>query len=323
MIGIFLTFKNSIQVLLKEIAAIKNAKEPIEGSSFYISLEPCFTEGKTPPCVDRLIKEKVKEVFIATKDPNPATHGKSIKKLEQAGIKTETGILEKQAKELNKHFFKVMQTGLPYIYIKTASTLDGKIATTEYHSKWITSDKARYHMHGLRAEVDAILVGTNTILQDNPYLSARREKTTFPTRILIDRKEKLKYDLNVFNQPGDVVIITTKKDYQRQNSKVKVIVCREKDNLVDLKDAFFQLAKVGINSVMVEGGALVFANLIKEHIIDEFHFYISPKLLGEGITFYEDEIKRKIDQALKLKFTETIMVGDDVLIKGRYADAQK
>ncbi len=303
-----------------EIAALKNCKESCQGATMYVTLEPCNTYGRTLPCVDRLLKERLKEVVIAVKDPNPGTCGKSIEKLKKAGVTVKVGILEEDAAELNRHFFKWITKGLPYVYLKAAITLDGKIATRKYDSKWISSEAARRWVHHKRREVDAILVGATTVIKDNPQLTSRLADTKYPIRIIVDTHGRLTGTLNVFSGEGKIIILTANR--MHQVPKAKMIVCDTSSGLIDLKDALKRLAGENITSIMVEGGGKVFSNFIRERLVDEFIFFIAPKLLGdkEALSVFEDGTKETIKEAKQLKFTDIQKIGDDILAHAVWKD---
>ena len=209
-----------------EINAINSSAESLEGSTLYVNLEPCSHFGKTPPCVDRIIKEKIKRVVIGTLDINPLVSGNGVKALKKAGIEVKVGILEKECIELNKFFFKFITNMLPYVTLKAAQTLDGMIADKNNYSEWISSSESRKYVHWLRARYDAVLIGSETARIDNPKLTVRMVEGRNPYRVVLDSSLKLKSDLNLFKSNSDnkTIVITSEKN----KSKLKKINQLEK-----------------------------------------------------------------------------------------------
>src|SRR3990167_17838 len=195
-----------------EINALKEAGARTNGGEMYVTLEPCNHFGKTPPCTDAIIKAGIKKVFVGMKDPNPLVSGKGIKRLLNAGIKVETGMLEEKCRYINEPYIKYMKTRAPFVTLKLASTLDGKIASAAGDSKWITGEAARRFAHRMRAEADAVMVGIGTVLKDNPELTTRLVKGKDPVRIVVDSKLRIPVNARVLNKKrGSIIIATTKK----------------------------------------------------------------------------------------------------------------
>jgi len=305
-----------------EIIAIKNCKESPKDSKLYLTLEPCFHYGRTPPCVDAIIKAGIKEVIIAAKDSNPLVNGKSIKKLKKHGIKVKVGLLERESVEQNKHFFKFIRTKLPYVYLKAAITLDGKIATHSYDSKWISCEKSRKWVHEKRKQVDAVLIGVNTAIKDNPRLNSRLGKITYPKRIILDTNLDVPSNLDMFNEKGQTIILTSNVNIDKFKKKnVKVILCKKKKNHIDLEDALKKLAKIGITSILVEGGGKVFSSFISQNLVDRFYFFIAPKLVGDNsaIPIVSGLKTNSINDSIKLRYINSMNIGSDILMVGEYA----
>lgn len=288
-----------------EIDALSKIKKSesgiLQGSTFYVSLEPCTHYGRTPPCVDEIINAKPKEVVIAMLDPNPLVKGKGIKKLKEAGIKVTLGILEDEARELNKFYIKYITTNLPYVIMKSAVTKNWKISWGDGKNKQISSKESMVFAHELRNKVDAILVGVNTILRDNPFLTTRltskltteltsKQKLTSkmfevknPTRIILDSNLKIPLDANVLKDKNVIIFagkqiqhnkkMTEKKELLRKKG-VKVFVCR--DEKINIKKVIYALGKMGISSVLIEGGARVNTSAVKARIVDEIYFVVAP-----------------------------------------------
>ncbi len=300
-----------------EVIALKNCTEDPAGATMYVTLEPCYHTGKTPPCVDAVIDAGITKVVISSIDPNPKTNGISVKKLQDRGVEVVTGLLEKESNELNKTFIKHVTTKLPFIYLKAAITLDGKIATKTFDSKWISSEESRQKVHELRRDVDAVLVGKNTVLQDNPRLNARLEETTYPMRIIVDANDDLPDNLNVFNQEGKTYVVTTVA-----SKKEGRIQCNHVDGKIDLDDALEKLGALGIQSILVEGGGNVFSQCIEQKLVDEFIFFIAPTMIGDkkAIPFFNGQDVDKIQDGVKLEFANIEKSGPDIMITGRYVN---
>ncbi|MCD6093845.1 MAG: bifunctional diaminohydroxyphosphoribosylaminopyrimidine deaminase/5-amino-6-(5-phosphoribosylamino)uracil reductase RibD [Candidatus Omnitrophica bacterium] len=301
-----------------EIVALDEAGKKARGSTLYVNLEPCATYGRTPPCVDRIIKEGVKKVVIGMLDPNPVNRKKGIRKLKTQNIDVKTGVLTKEAEELNKCWIKFITQREPYVILKVARSLDGKIATFTGDSKWITSPAARGYVHRLRSEVDAILVGINTVLQDDPLLSARlSEKRLYrhqPTKIILDSHLRVPLEAKIFSRrsPAPVIIATTKfaplsKIKKLEKKGVQVLIVKAKDRRLDLKMLMGELAKMEIVCLLIEGGGEVFESAIESKIVDEFLVFIAPKIFGNV---------SKVSQAQRLSSLEIKKVGEDVLLEG-------
>jgi diaminohydroxyphosphoribosylaminopyrimidine deaminase/5-amino-6-(5-phosphoribosylamino)uracil reductase len=310
-----------------EVIAIRKAKEKVEDSTLYVNLEPCSSYGRTPPCVDEIIKAKIKKVVIACPDLNPLHNGRGIKKLKLKGINVKVGILEKEAKNLNKIFFKYIKKKIPWVTIKIAQSIDGKIATAKGDSKWITSKKARnYARTNLRSKVDAIIVGINTVIKDNPSLTARKNNKLYkkqPIRIILDSNLKIPLNRKIFKKTNisPVIIATTKnipliKKQKLAKKGIEILICKEKRNMVDLVDLMKKLALREISHVLVEGGGEVISSFLKEKLADEIFLFISPMILGGDISSVRGEGFLKIENAPRLKNIEFKKIGNEFLIKG-------
>jgi diaminohydroxyphosphoribosylaminopyrimidine deaminase/5-amino-6-(5-phosphoribosylamino)uracil reductase len=304
-----------------EVNAINAAlgkKVNLKGSTMYVNLEPCVHTGKTPPCVAKIIDTKIREVIIGIIDPNPLVAGKGIKKLKKHRIKVTEGVLEDKCNELNKFYLKHIKTGLPYITIKAAQTLDGKIADAGGNSKWISSLESRKFVHKLRSEYDAVLVGSKTVSIDNPSLTVRHVKGRNPYRIVINKDLVLNLQNNLFSDDHTekTVIITAKEPDEFlsgvfEQRKIKVVTAKLKNEKIDLYDAMKKIAKLGIASVLVEGGAYTLTEFIDQKLADEILIFISPKTMGTGLNL--------IRQGSQFDFTKTgeitcSMVEKDILI---------
>jgi len=276
--------------------AIRSAlkkKISLKGSTLYVNLEPCAHFGLTPPCTDLIIEHNISKVVIGAKDPYHEVAGKGIKKLKRSGIEVITGILEKESKDINKFFFKYVTEGLPYVMIKAAQTLDGRIADLNYRSKWISSPESRKLVHRLRAVYDAVLVGSNTVNCDNPELTVRDAIGRDPVRVVLDNDLSSNIKSKLFSKRlvGRTVVLTSDKIGKSKlarflNKGIVVIPCKTLNGKIDLKDALFTLAKLDIQSVMVEGGAQTYSGFISQNLVDEYLIFIAPKIMGHGIAAF-------------------------------------
>ena len=276
------------KIAIDKVLSHKNGSQLLENSSLYVTLEPCSHFGKTAPCADLIIQNRISRVVIASEDPDSRVNGDGIKKLCDAGIEVVVGIMEKESQELNKGFFKAKKTGLPYVTLKLATSLDGKIATKNFDSKWITSEKARHFSHHLRATNDAIMVGSNTVRKDNPMLDCRISglEEYSPKRVIVAGNINFDEELKIFQTAKNIptIILTYEQDYDFTNLKnlgVEVIFCQKINDQIDLKNALQKLYKSGINSLLVEGGQNLATQLLKENVIDELIWIRNRKIIGD------------------------------------------
>lgn len=269
--------------------AILNAKEDLEGATIYVNLEPCSHFGKTPPCADLIIEKKIKRVVFSSFDKNPKVDG--VKKLKEAGIEVLGGVLEKEGDELNKVFFKNITKKIPYIALKTATTLDSKIATENYNSKWITGDSSRLEVMKLRSLYQAIITGSNTVLYDNPKLTSRIKGGINPIRIIMDKKGQIPFNYNVFEDNGTRIILI-------DNTKRKCPSHVEKIGFSNINELLKTLFNMGIYSILIESGMGLNSAFLKEKCVDEIYHFIAPKILGGGINFIDGFNPQKIDDGL-------------------------
>jgi len=308
-----------------EINAIEKAKENIEGATLFVNLEPCSHYGKTPPCVDRIIAEKIKRVVIGTLDMNPLTSGKGVKKLKSAGIDVKVGILEKECIGLNKFFFKYITKKLPYVSLKSAQTIDGRIADKSGESAWISSLSSRKYVHSLRAQYDAVLVGKGTVEKDDPKLTVRLVEGRNPKRIVLDTSLNIKLSHRIFtkNKDKNLIVITSKKNAGRKRKINKLNILgatvlfakEESDEKINLKSALKELYKIGIASVLVEGGSQVFTSFIKKNLFDDMLMFISPKILGCGVPVIGNLGIKNLQKSVKAKIGNVEKIGNDILLE--------
>ena len=307
-----------------EIDAIFHASESIEGSTIYVTLEPCAHYGKTPPCTDRLIAEKPARVVVATLDPNPLVSGRGIDILTRYGIKTTVGVLEGPCKELNERFFKFMQTGIPFVTLKFAQTLDGRIATASGHSQWISSLSSRRLAHRLRSIHDAVLVGVRTVMADDPELTVRLTRGKNPVRIIVDSHLRIPLHSNVLKHQGTskTIIATTKgTDTEKRTLLMDMgidvlLIAEDSHQQIDLKRLLAELGKKGLSSVLVEGGATIITSVLRDHLADRFVVFIAPKIAGQGIEAVGNLGIERMDEALKCSYQKILRKGGDLIIDG-------
>ena len=307
-----------------EVAALDEAGVHAQGAKLYVTLEPCAHFGRTPPCVNRIIKSGIGEVIVGMLDPNPLINGKGIAILKEHKIKVRVGFLEEELRRINEVFIKYCTKRIPFITVKIAQSLDGKIATRMYDSKWITSDKSRGLAHRLRANYDAIMVGVNTVLRDNPRLDAWFSKR-HPKKVVVDSRLSTPFDANIFLK-GDVIIATlsTKPGQETENrgilaQKAKILEIKEQDGQVNLKDMMRKLAGLEITNVLVEGGGTLIGALFDARLVDKVLFFISPKIIGgkDAVSSVMGKGIARIDKAIKLKEVKLSRIGEDFLVEGR------
>ncbi len=309
-----------------EVDAFNNSPSQVSGSTMYVTLEPCSHYGKTPPCANAIVGKGIKKVVIAMEDPNPEVSGKGIKVLRENGIEVVTGVMEREAKKLNEVFIKYITTKLPFCILKTAMTLDGKIATYTGDSKWITNEESRRYVHELRHQVAAIMVGIGTVMTDNPMLTARLEgkEGKSPIRIIVDTKARIPLNSKVLqcNSDQKTIIATTdlaNKDKIKaiEQMGAQVLITPLKDNQVDLTYLVKALGEHKLDSILLEGGSTLNYSALRQDIVDKVISFVAPKLIGgataktpiggQGISLIKDSILLKDMTILKSK--------DDLMIE--------
>jgi diaminohydroxyphosphoribosylaminopyrimidine deaminase/5-amino-6-(5-phosphoribosylamino)uracil reductase len=303
-----------------EVEAVQAAGGDIRGATVYVTLEPCTHYGKTPPCADLLIKQQPQRVVVAMSDPNPVVCGRGIARLREAGIRVDVGLMEKEARRLNEAFITFITTGRPFVIAKCAMTLDGKIATRTGHSQWVTGEEAREKVHQLRSTVDAILVGSRTVMIDNPRLTARPKHGPAhdPVRIVLDAAAYLDTDRAVFHvkSKAPTWVATTKpREYPCAQ---EVLVLPQAEEGVDMRALMQRLGERNITSVLIEGGGSTLASAFEADIVDKVCFFIAPKIVGgrDAVTAVEGEGRATMDEAIKLHDVHVTPVGEDFLFEG-------
>ncbi len=310
--------------------ALANCSESSLGATIYVTLEPCCHYGKTPPCTDAIIESGIRRVVIGSFDPNPKVGGKGISILRSHGIEVVEGILKEECDTLNKSFFHYIQTGLPYVVMKYAMTMDGKIATSLGKSKWITGALARQRVHEDRHRYSAIMVGVGTVLADNPMLDCRIENGRNPLRVICDTNLRTPLQSNVITStdrsPTLLATAITDTSLHRpyQKAGCEVVVLPLKDNQVDLKSLMIVLGKKGIDSILLEGGSSLNWSALREGIVNKIQAYIAPKLFGG--TGYSPVGGIGVDspeEAFGLRTPTISVIGEDILIESEVIDCSQ
>ena len=305
--------------------ALRDAGAKARGATLYVSLEPCAHYGKTPPCVDAVIRAGIATVVAAVRDPFPATNGKGIRKLRRAGIEVVEGVLAHEATALNAAFFTWVRTGRPYVTLKWAMSLDGKIATRTGDSKWITGEPARRYAHRLRAQNQAILVGVGTVLSDDPLLTCRIPGGRNPVRIVLDSRLRTPVDSQLVKTAPDVpLIIATLRSAPKtrrrrlEQAGAEVVVMRSKQSRVDVASMLDLLGKRGISTLLVEGGSEVHAAFCDAGLADRVVAFVAPKVIGgaQAKPAVAGRGLASVAAALALDSVRQRRVGDDILIEG-------
>ncbi len=316
-----------------EALTIIKAGDKAKDCTLYVTLEPCcHLDKRTPPCTKAIINSGIKKVFIAMKDPNPKVSGKGIEELKKHGIEVVSGMLEDKAKKLNEAYIKYITTRTPFVILKTAMTLDGRIATPEGQSKWITGEKARKIVHQMRSSVDAILTAVGTVKADNPEFTVRLwQKAKNPIRIVIDPNLETPIDYKIFKTPPETIVVTKKQAIGKRQKAIgqkrKTLIDRGikiieyEGNRVDLKWLMKRLGELGISSVMIEGGSSLNAYALQDGIVDKVVFFIAPKIIGgkDSIPAIGGKTFRRLEDAYKLHDIEIKKVGDDLMVEGYVA----
>ncbi|MDH5662540.1 MAG: bifunctional diaminohydroxyphosphoribosylaminopyrimidine deaminase/5-amino-6-(5-phosphoribosylamino)uracil reductase RibD [Elusimicrobiota bacterium] len=309
-----------------EINALRKAGAKAKGSTMYINLEPCVHYGKTPPCTVAIIKAGIKKIVVGMIDPNPLVKGKGLRELKAKRIKVRLGVLREECAKLNEPYIKYITRGIPFVILKSAMSLDGKIATQKGDSKWITSEASRKYAKALRSQVDAILVGIGTVIKDNPGLLGGNSKKR-PVRIIVDSRLRIPLNARVLNSRAPTIVATRKGADKRrienlQARGVEVLPIprwrKHPQRGLDLKFLMKKLAERGITSLLIEGGGKVNASALEMGLVDKVLFFIAPKIVGgeDAITPVEGEGIDRIGKARRLKDTRIRRFGEDILFEG-------
>lgn len=307
-----------------EVYALDEAGENAQGATLYVTLEPCSHFGKTPPCVEKIKKMKIKKCVVACLDPNPLVAGRGIKILKEAGIEVEVGLCRDKALEVNKVFFKYIQDKKPFLFLKCAITLDGKIATSFGDSKWITNGNSREKVQHLRNDYMGIMIGVNTLLKDNPRLTARIENGRNPFRIVVDPHFKTPNDSNFANFDDNKSIIVTSENilkdielsekYKKFLDKgIRFIFLAGEDFKID--EILDKIGELKIDSVLLEGGSYLISKAFKEDRIDGGEIFIAPKILGGGLSFIDGFNFKEIKDCFHLENVKYNIIDDNISVE--------
>ncbi len=308
-----------------EVDALKNAQEDVAGATLYVTLEPCRHQGRTPPCTDALIKSKIARVVIGMLDPDPRMRGESVKLLSQKGIKTSVGVLEADCRILNEKYIKHRTTGIPFVTLKWAQTLDGRIATAKGSSRWISSLESLKLAHKLRATNDAILAGVNNVIQDDPELTTRLVKGRNPLRIILDSTLRIPLGSRVLKNQGKAKTLVAAtpcaakaKVAALQKMGIEVLIIPpDKDGRVDLTKLLPTLGAREITSLLVEGGGEVITSFLRLGLADKLVVIIAPKLLGKGTDAVGDLNIADLAKAYQLTFDKVYRSGVDIVVEAK------
>lgn len=309
-----------------EVHALNQAGELAQGADVYVTLEPCAHYGKTPPCAKALVEAKVKNVYGGLLDVNPKVAGKGFKILEDASIHVEYGFLQDELRKQNEVFFKWIEHKKPFVVLKAAMTLDGKIATATGQSKWITNETSRAYGYKLRDIYDGIMVGINTVIEDNPMLTARVDGGKNPIRIVVDSSLKIDINANVVqDKSAKTIIATTDKADKDKILKLQaqdvdvIVVDKDKNDKVDIEKLLDILGQQNICSILVEGGATLSGSFVAKKLVDKVYFFIAPKIVGgkEAKTPVAGTGILNLQEALALKDIQVEKLDEDILIIGR------
>jgi diaminohydroxyphosphoribosylaminopyrimidine deaminase/5-amino-6-(5-phosphoribosylamino)uracil reductase len=322
--------------------ALTRCKTETKGTLLYVTLEPCCHYGKTPPCTEIIIEKGIKKVFVGILDPNPLVAGKGVKILQDAGIEVEVGLCENEIREMNKVFLKYITTKRPYVIMKTAMTLDGKIAAYTGDSKWVTNDESRKKVHELRSELAGVVVGIGTVLADDPMLNVRLEGEHHqPVRIVVDSNLRIPVDSQLVKTAKEyrtivaTTVISTKAERNGEISfncrrfldslrslemtGIELLECQSNNNHVDINDMMTKLGAMGIDSLLLEGGGTLNAAFLEAGCVDEVWAFIAPKIIGGGgaKTPVSGKGIDKMSEAINLQDIDIQNINGDILIKGR------
>jgi len=312
-----------------EIEALKKCGHKAKGATLYVTLEPCPHYGRTPPCVETLIKSRLSRVVIGMMDPNPLVRGKGIRLLKARGVKVRVGVLQEECERQNESYVKWIVHQRPFVILKVAATLDGMVATGQGDSKWVTSVEARQHVHQMRDQVDAILIGVNTVVRDDPRLTTRMigKKGRDPIRIIVDGTLYIDPQRKVLNlkSKAPTWLATTheanpvKIEEIKKKKNVDILTCRDQNGRLDLKDLLIQLGQRGVASLLVEGGPAIHSSFINERLADKVMIYYAPKLLGGGaLSMFNSLRVASLKHLFVLRGLKATPIGDDMLLEGYF-----
>ena len=303
--------------------AIASLTESAEGATIYVTLEPCCHYGKTPPCTEAIIEQKIKRVVIGSRDPNPKVAGKGVQILRDHGVEVETGLLEEECLSLNEIFFHYITTKMPYVAMKYAMTLDGKIASFSGDSKWVTGEKAREHTHFLRKKYRGILVGIGTVLADDPMLNCRIENGVDPVRIVCDSHLQIPLECQLVKTAKNIetIVCYAEENEEKQKALMEAgvqLIKAEKDGQVDLEKLMMELGSMEIDSVLVEGGGAIHGSFLTSGLVQKVYCYIAPKMIGgkDALSPVLGKGIEKMSDAVEITDVTVQNFGSDICVSG-------
>lgn len=306
-----------------EVHALAAAGAMAGDADVYVTLEPCAHFGKTPPCAEALVAAGVGRVYAGMVDPNPQVSGKGLERLAAAGIGVVAGLLEDECREVNEPFIKHVTTGLPFVVLKSALTMDGKSATSCGDARWITNDRSRRFVHKMRSRLDAIMVGVGTIIADDPELTCRSPEGKDPLRVVVDSGLRVPLNARVFHLKScaKTLVAAVSGDAAKiagiRELGADVLICKEKDGRVDLHDLMARLGAMGVQSILLEGGSILAGETLRLGLIDKALLFYAPKLVGgEGPGLFAGSGVERMEDAIRLKKVTLARFGEDILIQG-------
>src|SRR5574344_1956616 len=304
-----------------EVEALKVAGDKAIGGTLIVSLEPCSHFGKTPPCADLIIKKGIKKLVVATKDCNPLVAGKGLEKCKNAGIEIVQDVLKQDALKLNEVFIKNMTENKIFVALKTATTLDGKIATKTGSSKWITSENSRNEVQKIRNRYDAILTTSSTVIKDNPSMTCRLENGKNPVKIVLDRELKTDLSSKIYSDTSSKMYLVTDNEIDNDRiatlpPHIEVIKCPTYNCKLDLSYIFDKLYEKGIRSVLIEAGGKLNGEAVSKGLVDKVYHFIAPKILGDetGKNAFEGRNIEKINNSLEFKIERIVDCYPDIMV---------
>lgn len=304
-----------------EVEAIRDAGAEAAGSSLYVTMEPCCYHGKTPACTEAVRAAGIRRVYAATLDPNPLVNGAGVRCLRAAGVTVRVGLLASAARQLNEAYFTFMEQHRPFVMLKVAASLDGMMATGEGESQWITGEKARRFGQELRRAADAVVVGVNTVLTDDPRLTCRVLPQKRLLRVVLDSDLRLNPDRQLFQESGQVLVFTASGNRQRRRGLERVgaqvvSVRLQARGRINWQDILEELYRRQVTSVLIEGGATVVSSALEAGVVDKAFIFHAPKILGPGRLFSQGLSPRRLSTAIVLRDAKYTVFGDDVLTEG-------
>ena len=307
-----------------EIIALRKTGKEAKEATLYLNLEPCTHYGKTPPCAPVVIEAGVRRAVIGMEDPNPLVKGRGVEALKRAGLDVYVGILEKECRRLNEAFCKYILNKEPFLILKVAATLDGKIATRNGESQWISGETSRRFVHRLRNQVEGVIVGIGTVLKDDPMLTARVKGGKDSYRIILDSRLRIPENAKVIEiSPSKTIVATTElapgeKVERLEKKGVRVLILDSKKGRVDLKPCLFKLGEMGMMSLLVEGGSQLNGSFLDEGLIDKIFFFLSPKLIGDPQApgMFDGHGVTSLKEAIPLNELKIRRIGGDLLLEG-------